>query len=172
MKIRDIERLLSANGIGRSKMDMVTRRLRETGELPKMARGANAPEATADHAVKVLIATAGSSKAVAADRRLGVLVRLSHNEESLPNRLKRLLNGGSEIDALVECRIGRNVREATLLFDGGVVEKFEVDHPPEYSKRLRVEGVIPGELMRLLSKHLKSPNPISESNGAEEEDSD
>lgn len=175
MKIRDIERLLAANGIAKSKMDAVTRRLRESKKLPAAGRGVNAPDATTVQAAKVLIATAGSAKGVSADKRLMVLRNLKSGTGAgtrLSRRIKALLEGDAQLKNLIECRIGRNVREASFHFDDGSVETFVMKQPRDYSTRLRTEGVIPGDLMRLLADLLQRRISVPEAGRDEEPDSD
>ena len=175
MKVRDIERLLAANGIGKAKMDVVTRRLREARQLPVAARGLNAPDVTGRSAAKVLIATAGSAKGVSADRRLQLLRGLKSDRDGrtkLISRLGRLLDGSPELDQVAECRIGRNVREASLMFVDGQIEKFSTAEPPDYSSRLRVEGTIPGNLLRQLAKSIANRESIPNPDSNEDPDND
>ena len=175
MKVRDIERLLAANGIGKAKMDIVTRRLRDAGQLPVAARGLNAADVTGRSTAKVLIATAGSAKGVSADRRLRLLRGLKSDldgKTKLIARLGRLLDGSAELQEVAECRVGRNVREASLLFVDGAIERFSTTEPPDYSSRLRVEGVIPGNLLRQLAISIANRSSIPDPESDEEPDSD
>lgn len=175
MKVRDIERLLAANGIGKAKMDVITRRLREAHQLPVAARGLNAPELTGSFAAKVLIATAGSAKGVSADRRLQLLRGLTSDRDSgtkLLSRLGRLLEGSPELDQVAECRIGRNVREASILYADGQIEKFSTTKPPDYSFRLRTEGTIPGDLLRQLATSIANGDSIPNPDTDEDPDND
>src|SRR3954454_620444 len=82
MKARGLERLLIGNGVGSSKIDAVTRRLRHSGRLPKGGRGPNAPDIGPTEAATVLLALAGSSTGAEADLRLEKL-------ETLPLRGSR-----------------------------------------------------------------------------------
>ena len=175
MKVRDIERLLAANGIGKSKMDTVTRRLREAKKLSVAARGANAPEATVIEAVKVLVATAGSSKGVAADRRWNVLKGLRSERDhktSLRRRLHGLLKDRNELSEVREVRVARNAREASICFDDGSVERFLMKEPRDYSSRLKVEGVIPVRLLQTLFEQLQKVEPVPAAIPDREEEDD
>lgn len=169
MKVRDLERLCRANGISAAKADMVTRSLRDAEELPVAGRGANAPEADAGVAAKILIAIAGSSKGNLAARRLAVLGLLRSGRGSrrtLLLRLTSLLEGSVDLEHLIQCRIGRNIREAQFIFDDGRTEIFTLNPAKDYSTRLRVEGVIPGAFLRELTSRLQEttsvPSPVAD----------
>jgi hypothetical protein len=175
VKVRDLERLLAANGIAATKMDIVTRGLREAGQLPVAARGANAPHVSGLIGARVLIATAGSSKGNGAAKRLSLLKKLkseTHKPSSFLIRLSRLLKGHPDLERVQECRIGRNVSEASILFVDGAVEKFSVADSPDYRSRLRVEGVIPGDLLRQIAKVIaeRASVPLSDRNGESDND--
>jgi hypothetical protein len=175
LKVRDIERLLAANGIGKSKMDTITRVLRKAGKLPSAGRGANAPEATVFEAVKILVATAGSSKGVAAERRWSVLKKLRSDRDgglSLSRRLQRLMKDANELASIREIRVARNAREASILFNDGLVELFRLKEPRDYSSRLKVEGVIPVQLLQTLSEQLLKTEPVPEPVSDQEEEDD
>ena len=175
MKNRDIERVLSTRGIGSAKLDIVTRQLRNAKQLRIAARGQNAPEATARSAAKILIATAGSAKGVSADRRLQLLRGLKSDRDGktkLITRLGHLLDSSPELEDITEFRIGRNVREASLRFVDGSSEVFRASNPRDYSSRLRVEGSIPGILLRELAQMIAGKAAIPPCGPDEEPDSD
>jgi len=176
MKVRDLERLCAANGVGATKADMVTRSLREVEELRVGGRGANAPDANPEDAAKLLIALTGSSTGKLAVDRLKVLSSLRSNKQksaTLLSRLTELLGGHEDLDRLVQCRIGRNIREAQFIFSDSKVEQFLLYSPKDYSERLRVEGVIPGAFLKNVARLIqeKETFPATPSDIEEHDDS-
>lgn len=155
MKVRDLERLLIENGVGAAKIDVVTRRLREVGRLPKGGRGANAPEIGAPEAAAILLALAGSNKGVEADTRLEKLEQLPATEGSgelkLLEAVTELLEDAEQLARVSFIRVGRTARHAHfVLSDGQSIEFRSPDRKPR-PDRFYVEGVVPAGLLKRIA---------------------
>lgn len=153
---RDLERLLTAQGVGGAKMDAVTRKLRESGRLPKGGRGTNAPTIGPNEAATILIAVAGSAKGNEADARVGKLECLrstsdDHAKRTLLEVLALLLEDPSELANVAEVRVARTQRRAAIHSIDGRVEEFRAPKPENRTDRFCVEGILPSPLLRLIS---------------------
>lgn len=150
MHMKALERLISERGVDASKADSITRKLRESGHLPSGGRGANAPKIGPREAAIFLIAVAGSPKAIDAPMRVEKLVKLragSHGPTFLA-AVESLLADPAQIENVVEVRVARTQRRATVVSEGGDVTRFS---PATRNKtktgRLSVEGILDGELI-------------------------
>lgn len=155
MRVRDLERLLSAHGVGAAKMDATTRKLRESGRLPTGGRGPNAPAISAVEAANILLAVAGSSKAIEADTRLGKLagLRSSASSSALVDVLAGYLTDPSSLREVSEFRVARTRRRAAIHFRDGHVEEFVATSSTTASKFF-VEGILPAELIEIVAAQL------------------
>jgi hypothetical protein len=139
-------------------MDVITRRLRENGQLPTGGRGFNAPIIGPHEAAIILIAVAGSPKAHEADVRAAKLGPL-HSEgragsRTLLNAVAALLSNPSELDALSEVRIARTTRRAKIIFRNGKLEEFRTGKSDPRSDRFDVEGILSAPLLALVARSL------------------
>jgi hypothetical protein len=153
---RDLERLLTAQGVGGAKMDAITRKLRESGRLPKGGRGPHAPTIGPNEAATILIAVAGSAKGNEADARVGKLESLrstsgDHAKRTLLEVLALLLKEPSELQDVAEVRVARTQRRAAVHFVDGRVEEFRAPKPENRTDRFHVEGILPSQLLRLIA---------------------
>lgn len=153
---RDLERLLTAHGVGATKMDAITRKLRESGRLPKGGRGAHAPTIGPVEAATVIIAVAGSAKGNEADARVAKLEALCSttikgSKRTLVNALALLLADPSKLADVAEVRVARMHRRATIHLIDGQVEEFRSPKPDNRTDRFSVEGVVPLALLRLIA---------------------
>ena len=173
MKVSDLERLVSSYGVSSSKMGAVTRELRHSGRLPVKGRGPNALDLDPSLAAMVLIATAGSGKAVKADSRLNSLENLIDvsSGKNLLDAFTEILDGQSGLKDVIEVRIGRNIREASIVYTGKVVY-FRQKIPRDYRSHLRVEGILPYTLLRLVSELIRMNASFLEPNDLVEPDDD
>lgn len=156
VNVRDLERLLTAQGVGSAKMDAITRKLRESGRLPKGGRGINAPTIGAKEAATILIAVAGSAKGNEADVRVEKLEALrsttgDHGKQSLHDVLTLLLREPSELNDMAELRVARTQRRASIHFVDGRVEEFRAPKPDARTDRFYVEGILPSPLLQLVA---------------------
>jgi hypothetical protein len=143
VRVRDLERLLTAHGVGSAKVDATTRKLRQSGRLPKGGRGLNAPAMSAKDAALILLAVAGSSKAIEADARVRKLeaLRGSVSKSRLIDALTTMLLDPSELAAVLEVRISRTRRMAKVVFRDGRIEGFGAAAADQADK-FYVEGVL------------------------------
>jgi hypothetical protein len=157
LKVRDFERLLASNGVAPSKMDAITRLLREHARVPTSNRGPQAPNITPDTAAVILIAVAGTGKSLNAVRRLEKLEKLKcvehPNSEPVDELAKMIARPGKLVD-LKEIRVGRNARRITFLFDNGVERVYlpKTKTKPDYSGRFIVEGTLSRKLLSDISQ--------------------
>lgn len=168
MNAKDLERLLEAQGVSHAKMDGITRKLRESGSLPKGGRGTNAPVIGPTEAAIILIALAGSAKANEADARVGKLKPLISTSKgkvsrTLLNAVTSYLDGSSSLDALSEVRVSRTKRRAAFHFRDGGTEEFLHSRPDPRADRFYVEGILSAPLLALVARALAdSGNEASE----------
>ncbi len=151
MRVRDLERLLIANGAGAAKLDAITRRLRHSGRLPTGGRGANAPAIGSAEAAAILLALAGSAKGAEADMRLQKLEGLSGStlncDAKLLPALAALLDDPGLLCSVAEVRVGRTIRGATFIYTDGTREEFRQTSTAAPPEKFYVEGVLPGSLL-------------------------
>ena len=160
MIVRELERLLVANGAAPRKTAAITQILREAGHLPVKGRGLNAARVSAADVSAILIAVAGSSKANEAAARLQVLesLRLSgsaYGGQTLLTALTLLIQNPEQFGRLEGVRISRTARHATLQFSSHSNLHFGPPgwEPPK--EHFLVEGVISGGLIRLIASELR-----------------
>ena len=157
MNVRDLERLLTAFGVGAAKMDGTTRRLREIGRLPLGGRGTNAPEIAAENAAAVLVAVAGSGKAIEADNRLAKLEESAKAQsgETIVAAISRMLDHPAELETIAEVRVSRTSRSASVHHTDGRVDRYGDSRSASRPTKFRVEGVLPSSLLKTVSNDLK-----------------
>ena len=163
MRVRDLERLLTAQGVGAAKMDGITRKLRESGRLPKGGRGTNAPVIGPKEAAVILIAVAGSAKANEADVRLEKLESLRSspgaNAPTLLETVASLLDDRGVLDTVSEIRVARTKRRATVHFHDGRVGEFLPARPDIRVDRFYVEGILSAPLLKLVGEAIRGREP-------------
>lgn len=162
MKVRGLERLLAQHGATATKLDAVTRRLRDAGRLPKGGRGLNAPDIGAEEAAVILVALAGSGKGLEADVRLAKLETLSCDFDdlgrlSLVQGLTMILEDPDVFGSIKEVRIGRTTRHAVVSYLGGAEDVFFESRSQRTCDKFYVEGILPGELLNTISRALRQP---------------
>jgi hypothetical protein len=172
--VRELERLLVANGAAPRKTAAITQFLREAGRLPVKGRGRNAAGVSAADVASILIALAGSSKANEADARLQVLksLRLSgtlSGGQTLLTALTLLIENPEQFGRLEAVRISRTARHATLQFSSHTNLHFGTPGWEPCENRFSVEGVISGGLIRLVASALlegtEAPDDLDEDVG-------
>ena len=163
MRVRDLERLLTAQGVGAAKIDGITRKLRESGRLPLGGRGTNAPVIGAREAAIILIAVAGSAKANEADERMRKLESLRCTAEgkasALVEAITSLLEDRPGLDAVAEIRVSRTRRRAAFHFRDGRIGNFLPSKPDGRVDRFSVEGILSGPLLKLVADALAGGKP-------------
>lgn len=164
---------MSSNGIGAAKMAAITRAMRHSGRLVVKGHGVNARHLTATEVAELLIATAGAGKAVKAVDRLNELEKLrsASDRTNLIDALTQVLMGEARARHLVEVRIGRNVRAATLVYPERV-EEFRSKANPDYRYRVRVDGVLPYALLHHVAELIKTEASVPDGSKSEEPDDD
>lgn len=163
--VADLERLLIANGAAGRKTKSITQRLRDANHLPVEGRGRSAAVIGAEDAAKVLVALAGSTKAIEADTRLLELqkLRLSGSipgGQTLIAVLALLLQNPEQFGRVQSVRIGRTSRHATIQYEALPSMHFG---PPGFQfedDRFYVEGVISGGLVRLIAAALSEVHQV------------
>jgi hypothetical protein len=164
MRVRDLERLLIANGAGAAKLDAITRRLRHSGRLPKGGRGANAPEIGPAEAAAILLALAGSAKGAEADLRVAKLEPLrcksTEASASLLGALTALLEKPDAFAGVQSVRVGRTTRQATFVNHDGTATQYGKHSDGALSDRFSVEGVLPAALLVKVARALQGDAPL------------
>lgn len=159
MKVRDLERLLTAQGVSAAKMDGITRKLRECGRLPTGGRGINAPTIGPSEAAIILIAVAGSPKANEADTRVAKLEPLLSSGHvrgrTLHEAVTFLLADPMNLASLTEVRIARTTRRAAFIFRDGTVEEFHAAKPGARRDRFSVDGIMAAPLLELVARAIR-----------------
>ena len=159
MRVRGLERLLTAQGVSAAKMDGITRKLRESGRLPKGGRGTNAPVIGPDEAATILIAVAGSARANEADVRVAKLETLVRDGRpgacTLREAVTSLLRDPESLDAMAQVRIARTRRKAAFIFRDGRVEEFHTAKPDSRADRYYVEGILSAPLLKLVARAIR-----------------
>lgn len=173
MKARDLERLLAWHGVSSSKMAAITRALRHGGHLEVRGRGANAPDLDATAAATILVAVAGSGKAVDAERRFRVLKDLVDVESgrTLLEAMTDVIDSGTNSDNLIEVRVGRNVRIASFVYADRTVA-FQRRIPRDYRTRGRAEFVLPFALLHTVSTFIRTKASVPDPLDTDEPDDD
>lgn len=159
LRVRDLERLLTSQGVSAAKMDGITRKLRESGRLPTGGRGNNAPDIGPNEAAIILIAVAGSPKVNEADMRAAKLEPLLSEgragTRTLLEAVMSLLADPAKLDAITEVRIARTRRRATFIFRSGKVEEFRTAKPNGQDERFYVEGILAAPLLKLVARAIQ-----------------
>ena len=159
MRVRGLERLLTAQGVSAAKMDGITRKLRESGRLPTGGRGINAPIIGPNEAAIILIAVAGSPKSNEADTRVAKLQPLLSNgrarSRTLLDAVTALLADPTNLDTITEVRISRTKRRAAFIFRSGKVEEFHSAKPDGRADRFYVEGILGTPLLELVARAIR-----------------
>ena len=159
MRVRSLERLLTAQGVSAAKMDGITRKLRESGRLPKGGRGINAPIIGPDEAAIILIAVAGSARANEANVRVAKLETLLRDGKpgahTLLEAIRSLLADPASLDAMAQVRIARTKRKAAFIFRDGSVEEFHTARPDGRADRYYVEGILSAPLLKLVARAIR-----------------
>ncbi|MBA2725692.1 MAG: hypothetical protein H0U53_06865 [Actinobacteria bacterium] len=159
LRVRDLERLLTSQGVSAAKMDGITRKLRESGRLPTGGRGNNAPSIGPNEAASILIAVAGTPKANEADMRVAKLEPLLSEgragTRTLLEAVMSLLADPAKLDAITEVRIARTRRRATFIFRSGKVEEFRTAKPNGQDDRFYVEGILAAPLLKLVARAIQ-----------------
>jgi hypothetical protein len=153
----DLLAMLRTLGGSRIKLDTVARQLRADGSLPVSGHGPSAARIGPEEAARVLLANAGSTKAVDASNRLAALVELQNR------------NGGTLLDAVTDMLSGNTVCADELRIsrrsNWAVVKMghFEVIYSsPDYdraSDHVRTEGIISGAALEKVRALLAGPSP-------------
>lgn len=149
-------------------MDGITRKLRESGRLPKGGRGINAPAIGPSEAAIILISVAGSAKSNEADLRVAKLEPLisktrTHGTRTLLEAVTSLLTDPSRLDAITEVRIARTKRRAAFIFRNGEVEEFHPPKPDGRRDRFYVEGILAAPLLELVAHAIRDSNDPADS---------
>jgi hypothetical protein len=155
-----LERLLAQHGATATKLDAVTRRLRDAGRLPNGGRGPNAPEIGPEEAAVVLVALAGSGKGLEADLRLEKLETLSCKFEGfgrlgLIQALTMILEDPDVFASIHEVRISRTTRHAAISYLGKAEDVFSESRSRRKSDKFYVEGILPGQLLKVVARSLQ-----------------
>jgi hypothetical protein len=156
VKVRDLERFLAGNGVDAAKIDAITRKLRDSGRLPKGGRGVHAPQIGARETAIILVAVAGCSKGLEADARMEKLEGLRSKSGKgagtpLVEAIEALLLDRTRLKKVTSVRVGRTARQATIYFRDKTVEEFLPARPRDQEGRFWVEGVLPGSLLELVA---------------------
>ena len=164
MTARDLERLLTAQGAGKAKIEAITRQLRDSGRLRTAGRGNYAPTIGPEDAALMLIALAGSTKGNEADIRVGKLqgiVRKTGNrsKRTLLETLTLLLSEPSKLKDVAAVRVARTQRRAGVHFIDGRVEEFSSPKSGKCTDRFQVEGILPRPLLQLVASALLDECP-------------
>ena len=159
VRVRDLERLLTAQGVSAAKMDGITRKLRECGRLPTGGRGINAPTIGPSEAAIILVAVAGSPKANEADTRVAKLEPLLSGgrvgARTLLEAVTSLLENPMNLESLTEVRIARTRRRAAFIFRDGKVEEFYTAKPDARTYIFSVEGIMSAPLLQLVARAIR-----------------
>lgn len=170
MKARDLERLLVRAGGGGAKLDAITRQLRESRRLPVGGRGPNAPEIGAAEAAGLLIALAGSLKASDAQARLEALEGLPAKKRkgalTLAELVETLLGDPSRCSDVAELRVSMTTPHALLIYRSGNIVTFGERPLFGGANRIRIEGVLQGELIGSIASLLCLNDPSNADLGA------
>jgi hypothetical protein len=137
-------------------MDAITRKLRESGRLPKGGRGVHAPQIGPLETAVILVALAGSTKGLEADARIEKLEALRSNSpkrSGLPllQAVEELLIDPSGLKDIDQVRVARTARRAAILFKDGTAEEFLPARPRDQDDRFCVEGVLPATLLQKIA---------------------
>lgn len=156
MRARELERLLIEHGVGKAKVDMTTRQLRESGRLPTGGRGPNAPAIGPSEAAIILIAVAGSGKAIEADVRVEKLTRLrstrGHRDRTLLDAVATYIANPLNLANVSEVRIARTTRRAAVHYRDGAIEEFLPSGRESGTDSFLVEGILSRRLLEIVAR--------------------
>jgi len=154
----DLQALLRDLGASRVKLDTVARQLRAEGWLSVLGHGPSAARIGAREAALMLLATAGSSKAVQASKRLEVLASLRNAQHrTLVDVLTEQLEAPSvHVD---ELRVSRRSDWAALITDG-CEEAFSSPRYQRLDDHVRTEGIFTGYALERVRALLAGPSPM------------
>ena len=155
---RDLERHFIDANFTASKLDLVTRSLREAKRIPTAGRGLYAARVNAGIAAAMLVAYLGSSKGVTAAARLAKLeTARSADGDLLLDVVRTMLV--EPID-FVELRISRIGRRGRLVFADGRTLWFSKTGTFPPADRVDVEGVVGPGVISNIALALSGGSPI------------
>lgn len=144
-------------GASRIKLDTITRQLRVDGLLPVGGHGPFAPALQPEHAARILIANAGSTKAVQASSRLAVLAKLQNpkGRTLLEALTAQLAAQAVDID---EVRVSRR-SDVAVLKTGDSEDIYFGANYDRSADHIRTEGIITGHALEQVRSLLAGPSP-------------
>lgn len=158
---RSLERHFTDAGFTATKLDLVTRSLREAKRIPTAGRGLYAARIDAGIAAAMLVAYLGSSKGVTAAARLEKLEKArSDKGELMLDVVRNLL---SEPIDFKELRISRIGVRGRLVFTGGETVWFSKTGKLPPADRIDVEGVVGPTVIKNIAAALAGKNPTVQS---------
>lgn len=147
MRARDLELLLpTLSGHTAADLDLRFRELRKMRMLPTGGRGRHAPDITAEHVATILIAVAGSTKAIEAARAVLDFAPLREVEgggETFAEALTTILNDEDLAGVVGAVRLCRTLNFAEIEYENGApTRRFFNDEAIEKIKSIGTAGVL------------------------------